>query len=89
MILDQTSAISTTLERFFVRVHECDHKVIDFCHIFHPQLTLLKEGIKQQNELCALHKLIDFLVVHHCQIIQDFSPSFDNKASVVHSMMPG
>ena len=74
MILNQKSAISTTLERFFARVHECDHKVIDFCRIFHTQLTLSKEGIKQQDDLKALHKLIDFLVVHQCQFVQDFFP---------------
>ena len=38
------------------------------------QLTLLKEGIDQQDELKALHKLIYFLVVNQCQVIQDFSP---------------
>ena len=86
--LDQASAISTMLEHFFACVHNCDHKVIDFCHISHTQLTLLKEGNDQQDELKALHKLICFLVVHQCKVIRDFSPFFDNKASVVRRMMP-
>ena len=90
MILDQASAISTTLEGFFVCVHECNHEVIDFCHIFHLQLTLLKEGIDQQDELKPLHELIHFLVVHQRKVFQDFFfPFFDNKANVVQRMMPG
>ena len=70
MILDEARAISTTLEGFLC-VSTC---VITKSLVFVTLSARSKEGIDQQDELKALHKLIDFFVLNQCQFVENFFP---------------